>query len=83
LYRAFFQTIQPNATSEESTTAEASSTHILSGIFSSWGGIDGYVYGAIGVDDFVFHTDSLGHVESIEPRATRTTLKKRVSAAKV
>lgn len=82
-YRAVFQTLQRNATSEEKTTAETSSSIIFSGTCPDWSAIDAFVYGGIGVDDFVFHTNSLGEVESVEPRAARTTLKKRASGTKV
>lgn len=43
----------------------------------SWAGIDGFVYGSIGVDDFVFRADKSGNVKSIEPRVTRLVLNKR------
>lgn len=77
-YRAFFKSVPLNATSDEST-AEKNDGQIFPHC-ASWAGIDGFVYGSIGVDDFVFHTDSFGNVESIEPRATRTRLNKRGSA---
>ena len=78
-YRAVFQSVQANFTNDERTAAETDPGKIFSHC-SSWGFIDAYVYGSIGVDDFVFRTDALGNLESIEPRATRTILKKRASA---
>lgn len=80
-YRAFFRSVRLNATNEESTAAEKDDGRVFSGC-ASWGEIDGYMYGLIGIDDFVFHTDLVGNVKSIEPRATRTTLDRRDSALK-
>lgn len=80
-YRAFFRSVPLNATHDESTAAEKDDGQVFSGC-TSWGTIDLNTYGLIGIDDFVFNTDLVGNVKSIEPRATRTTLQKQDSALK-
>ena len=77
-YRGFVRSVYANTTNDESDAAEQNDGRILTGC-STWGAIDGYVYGTIAIDDVVFHTDSFGNVESIEPRVTRLRLNKRHS----
>lgn len=80
-YRGFVRPVYANTTDDESITAAKSDGSIFTGCLS-WAAIDGFVYGSIGVDDFVFRTDSFGNVKSIEPRVTRLALNKRGSASR-
>lgn len=79
-YRAFARPVYPNANAtkdEESVTAEQNDGPSVLTDCLTWAEIDGFVYGSIGVDDFVFHTDSFGNATSVEPRVTRLRLNKR------
>jgi hypothetical protein len=82
-YRAVSQLRPSNDTAGESTTDQTSISKAFADACPTWSGLDLSVYGLIGVDDFVFRTDSLGDVKSIEPRVTRKALQKRVSAIRV
>lgn len=42
----------------------------------TWVAVDAQIYGNVGVDEFMFHLDPSGDVESISPRVLRTTLAK-------
>lgn len=77
-YRSIVRSVSYNATNDGCNTAERRDGSIFIPC-SSWAQIDSYMYGSIGIDDFVFRIDSFGNVESIEPRVTRLTLKKRDS----
>lgn len=75
-YLGVLQPVYANTTQGELAAAESKDSKIVTDCLT-WGSIDAFDYGSIGVDDFVFHTDSSGNVESIEPRVTRLKLNKR------
>ena len=75
-YLGVLRPVYANTTKNESIAAENNDGSIYTDCLT-WASIDVFVYGSIGVDDFVFHTDSSGNVESIEPRVTRLKLNKR------
>ena len=57
------------------TMGFAGTARFLTGDYPAWESIDGFTYGSIGIDNFVFEMDSdTGLATSIEPLAYQTTL---------
>lgn len=71
--RAFRAVLQ--AFSADGSVSYVRGSGILSEPCATWYGIDGYVYGLVGLDDFVFAVED-GRVVALEPRVLRQTLRK-------
>ena len=72
-FRAVFQLVRPGNPSSDSSSAEP----FFLNACSSWGALDGLVYGNNSLDDFVFRSDERdGSIVGLEARALRVELRK-------
>ena len=74
-FRAVFEVLPKNATASGSGAGAGAGSVFSSSCFT-WAGVDGFSYGNVAADDFLFHFDKYGNVVSMEPRMLRVILKK-------